>query len=268
VLAPGEVVTATATYEITQADIDAGQVANGALAEGTTPDDAITESNPADVVTPLAAAPSISLVKTADASDVQQPAVVGDTITYRFTATNTGNVTLTGVTIADQLPGLSELSFAWLGIVGELSPGEQVTAIATYEITQADIDAGRVTNLATATGSAPDGTSVASQPASTDTPLATAPPGPGPGPPTTPPPTPTPPTPRPTTPPAPPGPAAAAPGAPGGVVEEPTDRAGELPLTGTSPLALVVAGLGLTATGAIVRAAGRRGRNTSVRRHP
>jgi uncharacterized repeat protein (TIGR01451 family) len=259
VLAPGEVATATATYEITQADIDAGQVANSALAEGTTPDEAITESNPADVVTPLAAAPSISLLKTADASDIQEPAVVGDTITYRFTATNSGNVTLNGVTIADQLPGLSELSFAWLGIVGELSPGEQVTATATYRITQADIDVGRVINLATATGSAPDGTSVASQPVSTDTPLTSEAPGPGPTPPTTP--TPTTPAPGPA-----PGPAAG-PAAGRGVADQPTAEGGALPLTGTSSLVLVVAGLGLIAAGTIGRAAGRLHRITGLRRH-
>jgi uncharacterized repeat protein (TIGR01451 family) len=162
VLSPGESVTATATYGLTQADIDAGHVANTASTTGTPPIGTdVTDSASADV--PIAAAPSIDLVKTADVSAVSVPAAAGDTVTYTFVATNTGNVTLTGVTITDPLPGLSALSFSWPGTPGTLDPGQSVTATATYQLTQADIDAGNLSNTANAVGTPPSGPAVTDQ---------------------------------------------------------------------------------------------------------
>ncbi|NYE95987.1 putative repeat protein (TIGR01451 family) [Psychromicrobium silvestre] len=174
-LAPGEVVTATATYSITQADIDAGHVANSATTTGTPPSGPPVTPPPGTTDTPLTPAPAMTFSKTADASAVQSPSQVGDVITYHFTATNTGNVTLTGVTINDGLVGLSPLTYTWPGVAGTLAPGEVVTATATYAITQADIDAGHVANSATTTGTPPSGPPVTPPPGTTDTPLPPAP---------------------------------------------------------------------------------------------
>ncbi|MFW0776071.1 DUF7507 domain-containing protein, partial [Paenarthrobacter nitroguajacolicus] len=101
--------------------------------------------------------PAMEFSKSADASDIQNPSVVGDQIIYTFTAKNTGNVKLTGVAINDPLTGLSALAYTWPGTAGELLPGQTVTATATYSITQADIDAGHVANSATTTGTPPIG---------------------------------------------------------------------------------------------------------------
>ena len=49
-----------------------------------------------------------------------QTGVVGDAVDFTFSARNDGNVTLTGVVIADELPGLSEISLVWPGAVGVL----------------------------------------------------------------------------------------------------------------------------------------------------
>ncbi|MET3565739.1 putative repeat protein (TIGR01451 family) [Leifsonia sp. 563] len=174
-LAPGESVTATATYALTQADINAGHVANSALSTGTPPTGPDVTTPPADTDTPLVSTPALSLVKSADASAVQSPAAVGDTITYTFVSTNTGNVTMTGVTIADPLPGLSALSYTWPGTPGTLEPGQSVTATATYQLTQADINAGHVANSALSTGTPPTGPDVTTPPADTDTPLTATP---------------------------------------------------------------------------------------------
>ncbi|MGP6170822.1 DUF7507 domain-containing protein [Microbacterium sp. A204] len=152
VLAPGQSVTATASYTLTQADRDAGIVENTATTTGNPPTGTpVTDED--DFDQPVPQAPGISLVKTG--------ALEGDTISYEFTATNTGNVTLTGVSIADELKGLSEITYgAWPAAEGVLAPGQSVTATATYTLTQADRDAGIVENTATTTGNPPTGTPV------------------------------------------------------------------------------------------------------------
>ncbi|RDV43687.1 hypothetical protein DOE76_16465 [Leifsonia sp. ku-ls] len=171
VLRPGQSVTATATYRLTQADIDAGTVTNRATAVGTPPSGP-NVTDDASVEIPTREVPGLETVKTADASQVGSPAKVGDTITYHFTATNTGTSRLTNVSITDPLPGLSALNYVWPGAPGVLQPGESVTATATYQLTQKDIDAGHVTNSATSTGTPPAGPPVVTPPSVTDTPLA------------------------------------------------------------------------------------------------
>ncbi|WP_074711855.1 DUF7507 domain-containing protein [Arthrobacter alpinus] len=173
-LAPGEKVDATATYQITQADINIGKVDNTAMASGNPPTGPPAPSKPASTSTPLTAAAALSLVKTADATALTTPSKVGDTITYHFTATNTGNTPLTDVTITDPLTGLSALAYTWPGTAGTLAPGEKVDATATYQITQADINTGKIDNTATATGKNPAGEAVPSGPSSTSTPLTAA----------------------------------------------------------------------------------------------
>ena len=65
-----------------------------------------------------------------------------------FTVTNTGNVTLTNVTVTDPLITVTGTPIA------SLAPGasDAATFTGTYTLTQADIDAGTLTNTATATG--------------------------------------------------------------------------------------------------------------------
>ncbi len=90
----------TATYQVTQADLDAGAVNNTATATGTPP--TAPPLTPTDTVTvPGTQTPDLTLVKVADKTSVS---TVGETITYTFTATNTGNVTLTDADITDPLP--------------------------------------------------------------------------------------------------------------------------------------------------------------------
>ena len=158
-LAPGESQVLTAVYELTQTDIDRGEVENTATTQGEAPDGTIVEdisgtdmTNDDPTLTPLVSQPAIALVKAADASGVSVPVAIGDEITFAFTVTNTGNVTLTDIAVADPMLGAIPGS-----PVAALAPGESQVLTAVYELTQADIDAGQVENTATAQGRAADG---------------------------------------------------------------------------------------------------------------
>jgi uncharacterized repeat protein (TIGR01451 family) len=157
-LAPGERVTATATYILSQADVDAGFVDNTASASGTPPTgEPVTDED--DVRVDVPAAPAIDLIKLG-AFDAGFSASAGDGVSYDFEVVNTGNVTLTDVTITDPMTGLSALTYTWPGTAGVLAPGERALATATYELTQADVDAGEIANAAIATGTTPGGGTV------------------------------------------------------------------------------------------------------------
>src|SRR4029077_20846169 len=69
----------------------------------------------------------------------------GQTLTYTYTVTNTGNVTMTApVTIADDRATVTCPPTL-------LAPGQTLTCTATYTVTQADLGAGSVINTASAT---------------------------------------------------------------------------------------------------------------------
>ena len=154
-LAPAASITCSASYAVTQGDIDGGAVNNTATVSGTPPTGAaVTATDTATVTAP--ASPSISLAKAASPMTVT---AAGQTISYSFAVTNTGNVTLTGVAVDDPLPGLSAVTCP----VNVLAPSAQTTCAATYTLTQADMDAGTVTNTATGSGTPPTGAAVSGQ---------------------------------------------------------------------------------------------------------
>ncbi len=141
-LASGATMTCTATYTITQADLDNGSVTNTATACGTYGKDTICTNQDQATVTAVAN-PSISLTKSASPTTY---ILVGDVITYTYVITNTGNVTLSGpFTITDDKASVTCPT-------GGLAPGATLTCTATYTITQSDIDNGSVTNTAVAHG--------------------------------------------------------------------------------------------------------------------
>lgn len=117
----------------------------------------------------------LTVTKTANSSGVASPAKVGDTITYNFSAKNTGQTTLTGVVITDPHVGLSALTYTWPGTAGTLLAGQTVTATATYQLTQADINNAVVPNTATAAGNPPTGPPVTTPPANASVPLVQGP---------------------------------------------------------------------------------------------
>src|SRR5690606_35061202 len=181
---PGTIVF-TATYAITQADIDAGGVTNQATATADDPNgDPVTDqsddnSNLEDdpTVTTITQAPQVAVIKSSSLDlGLDGVASVGDIITYTYTVSNLGNVTLYDVDVTENLsftgmgtPPVPAYSSGGADLDGEadgfdlaVGPGT-IVFTATYAITQADIDAGGVTNQATATADDPNGDPVTDQ---------------------------------------------------------------------------------------------------------
>ncbi|GAA2465755.1 hypothetical protein GCM10009857_34540 [Agromyces soli] len=161
-LAPGAEMTCHADYTLSQDDVDAGVVTNTATARGNSPTNEETSSSPANAIVTIEAAPSLTLVKSADRTELR----VGEEITYTFVIENTGNVTLTGVTVNDTgftgSGSLSEISCP--DEASALKPGAQIDCSASYTVTQADVDRGTIDNTATATGTPPSGREVTTPP--------------------------------------------------------------------------------------------------------
>ena len=160
-LAPGESTQCTTTYTTTAADLGATRIDNTAVATGQDPaDGTVTSPDASAEVTVIQPAPALELTKTASPTTVT---AAGDTITYSFQVTNTGNVTLTDVTVVER-------SFSGTGSPLSLScpadttldAGESLTCTADYQTTVADIAAGSIVNTAGSTGIDPDGDTVTS----------------------------------------------------------------------------------------------------------
>ncbi len=135
-LAPGGTAAVTATYNITQSDIDAGSVTNTAYASSGT-----TVSNTDQATVTAIQNPQLTMTKTASPETYNTP---GQIITYTYTVTNTGNTTLYTVTVWDDKLGNISVPITTAG----LAPAGTAAVTATYNITQPDIDAGSVTNTA------------------------------------------------------------------------------------------------------------------------
>ncbi|MEV1009674.1 hypothetical protein [Streptomyces sp. NPDC049881] len=154
-LFPGQSTTCTGSYVVTEADSDTGSVTNTATANGDFNGTPVV-SPPDTVTVPVnpVAEPSLHLDK---APDAPGPYDVGDTIDYTYTVTNTGNTTITGVTVEDDL--VPDVTCA----ATTLAPGESTTCTGSHVVTEADSDTGLVTNTATANGDS-GGTPVVSPP--------------------------------------------------------------------------------------------------------
>ena len=154
-LLPGFVnrVNCTADYEVTQADIDAGEVHNCATIEATTPSEQSVEAEACTTVDEPQE-PEIDIVKTALTPEVDE----GDSATFEITVTNTGNVTLSDLVVSDPLSPACDRTFGAIMV-----PGETVT----YECTIDDVEAG-FTNVAGVRGQPPTPVGAEAPPPVTD----------------------------------------------------------------------------------------------------
>ena len=135
-LSAGEEITLKATYIVTEEEIKSQQFKNkvdvslGKTYKGT---DEVPEPEIDD------AKPKLKITKTAEQKEYK----LGDTITYKIHAKNTGNLTLTNIVVKDDLTESS-----WT--IAKLLPGEtSQDLIATYKVTESDIKVGKIVNVAT-----------------------------------------------------------------------------------------------------------------------
>ena len=154
ILAPGASATGTATYSLTNSDIERQGVTNTAQASGT---DKATgnavKSNESSVTTSVVQSAGLSIAKTVDKATLTGDAAkAGTDLTYTFKISNNGNVAIDGISIRDDMAGLSNISMTWPGASGSLGVGQSATGTATYRVKQSDVDAGTVSNTARATG--------------------------------------------------------------------------------------------------------------------
>ncbi len=174
ILAPGEFQEYTAVYQFSQVDLDnmaaaatpASAISNQATADGEPANGPGIVVTPDTAVTGVVSNPVLELVKTSIA-----PATIraGALVTYNFSLSNTGNVTVSDVLINDvrcQIPA-SPLTFTSgyvsgdIGLqAGSLDVNETWMFSCQYALTQTDIDNGTVQNTAQAQGQDPGGITV------------------------------------------------------------------------------------------------------------
>src|SRR5690606_22415068 len=153
-LAPGaeDTSTFTATYTVTQADIDAGTFSDrksvvegqrrGPNVTGITDNSSYTENDPTGIS--IGNNAGIASIKEStlavDPTTGCSTVVVGQEISYTFKVKNTGNVTLANIMVTVLVGGVTRSG----GSISSLAPGAEDTSTftATYTVTQADIDAG------------------------------------------------------------------------------------------------------------------------------
>src|SRR5262249_32273245 len=141
-LAPTESMTCTATHTFTQAELDAngsptadsGELANTVTA---TSDQAPPETD--GLTIPIEQSAALTLVKTASPLFYDH---VGQLVSYTYTVTNTGNVTVLGtITVTD-----NKLTVTCPPSVA-LAPGDSLECTATHSVVQTDLDAGEIVNV-------------------------------------------------------------------------------------------------------------------------
>ncbi|EAZ81576.2 membrane protein, partial [Algoriphagus machipongonensis] len=136
ILEVGETWIYTATYAVTQDDINTGQVDNTATADS---DESEIDTDSETVNLPQN--PVLNITKTVDPTSISAPA----TLNYTITVTNEGNVSLTGVVVTDPFTdGVTPLVLdnGDTDNDGELDLDETWVYYASYDADQDDIDAG------------------------------------------------------------------------------------------------------------------------------
>jgi gliding motility-associated-like protein/uncharacterized repeat protein (TIGR01451 family) len=154
VMGVGETWVYAATSTIVQADLDAGELVNTITASGTPAQGTLADVSDVSLV-PASIFPDWVMVKVATVITYDSP---GETLNYLILLTNTGNETISSVTVNDAKATTGPTySSGDVDADNVLDPGETWTYNASYQTTQADVDNGVVSNTADATGTPAQG---------------------------------------------------------------------------------------------------------------
>jgi uncharacterized repeat protein (TIGR01451 family) len=132
--------TSAAPYAVVQNDLDAGHpVRDDALATALTPAGAPVTAPGSDAVTMVPATPALTVASTATVAPAGHTGAVraGDLISFQYTVTNAGNVTMRSIRVADSLAGTTLCAAGPIAVHASVS-----CAGSGYVVTQNDVDAG------------------------------------------------------------------------------------------------------------------------------
>jgi uncharacterized repeat protein (TIGR01451 family) len=148
-LPPGANTQGQSTHTVLDTDLP-GPLVNQVLAVGTSPSGHQVGGSDSAAVT-LTSHPDISVSKTASVSSAE----VGDSITYTYQVTNTGNTRLNSITVTDD-----QLGPVTMGTTS-LTNGRSTEGTLSYTVLESDLP-GPLVNSAVATGTPANGSDVTS----------------------------------------------------------------------------------------------------------
>ncbi len=137
-IAPNASAEVTFTHIVTEKDIKAGEVVNVATIGNDPSNEVTTETE--DPITKY----ELEKTVTSTAKNENGKYALGETITYKVTVTNKGNQTVENVVVKD-----SNSEEGTATVNGEIKPGESKDVTFTHIVTEQDIKAGKVVNVAT-----------------------------------------------------------------------------------------------------------------------
>ncbi len=154
-LDPGDCISYSTSYTVTDEDMDTGFVLNTVTVEGEDSGGNPVVDEDEESVTGTGN-PDISVNKDLahiNESDLTEFTQVGDVITYSIEVCNTGNLTLFNIVVTDPLTGMTEN-------ISQLQPGDCMSFTTSYTVMQDDLNQEFVLNTVHAEGEDADGNTV------------------------------------------------------------------------------------------------------------
>lgn len=140
VLNVGETWVYSATYAVTQSNINSGPSITNNASFSTTEAPLVTSNT---VATTITRTPALSIDKSyvfALDANGNNRADVGDVITYNYAVSNSGNITINGISVSDVHLGEGSLSAITPSSFASLAPGANTSFTSSYVTVQGDID--------------------------------------------------------------------------------------------------------------------------------